>query len=143
MKLDDLPSGYTVFIDANIFISAAIDIGPDGEHSRAVLSTIENGILEGYSCILTIDEVYYKIFKLRSKNDAQEACRALLTMRGLHFTDASTRVVERALDLMQDTDLLPRDAIHLASMESSGITTIISADSDFDRIKGIKREIPS
>jgi len=36
-------------------------------------------------------------------------------------------------------ELRPSDALHLAAMEKSGISSIVSEDEDFDRVEGIKR----
>jgi len=43
------------------------------------------------------------------------------------------------MQLFQETTLDPRDALHLASMYESNITSIISEDSDFNKIREITR----
>ena len=45
--------------------------------------------------------------------------------------------IRLAIDLFQThqvTGLKPRDAIHAATMQNNGITRLISADADFDRL---------
>ncbi|MEK6973865.1 MAG: type II toxin-antitoxin system VapC family toxin [Nanoarchaeota archaeon] len=43
------------------------------------------------------------------------------------------------MDFIEKYGLKPRDAFHLAIMENFNIKEIVSDDSDFDKIKGIKR----
>ena len=38
-----------------------------------------------------------------------------------------------------DYDVKPSDAIHLATMDKLGITSIVSEDAELDAVKGIKR----
>ena len=45
----------------------------------------------------------------------------------------------RALDFMEKHRLKPRDAFHVALMEHFGEREIVSDDTDFDRVPGIKR----
>jgi predicted nucleic acid-binding protein len=49
------------------------------------------------------------------------------------------------LDLFQAhqaTSLKPRDAIHAATMQNNGITRLISADADFNRLSSVIRVDP-
>jgi predicted nucleic acid-binding protein len=50
-----------------------------------------------------------------------------------------------AIDLFQvhqATGLKPRDAIHAATMQNNGITRLISADADFNRLSSVIRVDP-
>ena len=47
-----------------------------------------------------------------------------------------------ACDLIERHKDLPRDAVHAATMRNNGLETIISADTHFDRIPGIRRADP-
>jgi hypothetical protein len=38
-----------------------------------------------------------------------------------------------------ESDIKPSDAIHLATMDKAGITSIISEDKELDKVKGINR----
>ena len=56
------------------------------------------------------------------------------------FVDAYRGMnVSQAIEIYKKNKLDPRDAIHLAAMQSKKIKTIYSSDSDFDKIKEIKR----
>ncbi|HDM24103.1 PIN domain nuclease [archaeon] len=44
-----------------------------------------------------------------------------------------------ATKLMTEYDLKPSDALHISAMISSNITTIVSEDREFDRVKTIRR----
>ena len=128
------------YIDANVFIAAALENDAQAQRAREILRDIQSGKLDGYSSVLSIDEVFYKIMKVKSREQAIEACESLLSMRGLHFIDATKQVLIQAMRLLDHSHLLPRDAIHVASMRAVGASRIISADADFDEVEGIKRE---
>jgi predicted nucleic acid-binding protein len=55
-------------------------------------------------------------------------------------TDRS--VTRRALDLMSDPGLSPRDAFHAAHALDSGCPAIVSSDPDYDRLDMIQRLAP-
>jgi len=42
-------------------------------------------------------------------------------------------------DILENTNIEPRDALHIACMLNNGLSTILSEDKDFDRIKNVKR----
>jgi len=44
-----------------------------------------------------------------------------------------------ALDFIENYNLKPRDAFHMAIMKELNLTSIVSDDIDFDRVKKIKR----
>jgi hypothetical protein len=52
-------------------------------------------------------------------------------------------VVAKMLDLMDDSRLRGRDAVHAATAVLAGFTTIVSADRDFDGVPGLRRLDPS
>ena len=51
----------------------------------------------------------------------------------------SPEKIQRALEIMENNNVGPRDAIHISSALSQGINEIISLDKDFDKVKEIKR----
>jgi predicted nucleic acid-binding protein len=55
-------------------------------------------------------------------------------------TDRS--VTRRAIDLMSDPGLSPRDAFHAAHALDSGCPVIVSSDPDYDRMDAIQRLAP-
>ncbi len=64
---------------------------------------------------------------------------AFLAMPNMRFMDVDDGVIWKALELIREYKLLPRDGIHAATAFNAGAERIYSEDGDFDRIKGLKR----
>ena len=58
----------------------------------------------------------------------------------MRFIDVNDGVIWKALELIREYQLLPRDAIHAATAFIAGAESIFSEDMDFDRIRGLKRK---
>ncbi|MGC9104435.1 MAG: type II toxin-antitoxin system VapC family toxin [Candidatus Methanodesulfokora sp.] len=54
------------------------------------------------------------------------------------LVDVGEEEYNHAVEAMKE-GLRPSDAIHIGAMRSNGVELIVSEDSDFDRVKGIKR----
>jgi predicted nucleic acid-binding protein len=84
----------------------------------------------------------------------QEPCARVLTRIATVelVATTSTEVVQEVVHVLrrkgrydlavQDPSLLTREAVHAGTMQSHGITRIITADQHFDRIEGIVRVAP-
>lgn len=125
------------YIDANVFIYAAIGEGPTGDRARTTLRRS----LDAGACTsaLTIDEVLWVV--LKQLGDRKAACQKI---RELLHLDLAIHPVERrdataAIDHVEE-GLDPRDAIHAAVALRRECTVIVSADSDFAGIAGIRHE---
>ncbi|MGA1822956.1 MAG: type II toxin-antitoxin system VapC family toxin [Thermoplasmatota archaeon] len=127
-----------MYIDSNIFIFAALDRSDLGDNCRKILDMIQNGDLTCASSYLTIDEVIWIIKKKLGKEKAVKIANAALSLP-VRWIDVDREIIHRMIDHFGDQDLDPRDCLHLSSMRSSGINTILSEDQDFDTVKGIRR----
>lgn len=127
-----------MYIDSNIFIFAAIDSGILGENCRKILDMIESDEIQAASSFLVLDEVIWVIKKNIGKEDSIKISKAALSLP-IKWMDVSRSIIIETIDSFQKYNLDPRDCLHLASMKNSGITTIISEDSDFDKVKSVKR----
>jgi predicted nucleic acid-binding protein len=61
---------------------------------------------------------------------------------GFDFASTDRTVTRRAVDLMVDPGLAPRDAFHAAHALDSGCSLIVSSDPDYDRLEAIRRLAP-
>lgn len=61
-------------------------------------------------------------------------------MPNMRFIEVSDSVIWRALELIREYKLLPRDGIHAATAFIAGADSIYSEDVDFDRIRRLKRK---
>src|SRR5262249_54606591 len=62
---------------------------------------------------------------------------------GLHVLALSAPLVLAAANYSQQFELLTGDALIVAVMRQHGLTTLASADTDFDRVPGLTRYTPA
>ena len=127
-----------LYIDSNIFIFAAINQDEYGEKCRRIIELIEENRISCAASYLIIDEVIWVLKKKIGKKDAIKITRAILSLpiKWLNIDEPS---IMRMINIIENTDIDPRDALHVACMMNNGLSTILSEDKDFDRIKNIKR----
>ncbi|MEM3154315.1 MAG: type II toxin-antitoxin system VapC family toxin [Candidatus Woesearchaeota archaeon] len=129
-----------IYIDSNVFATAALDQGALGQKARRIIDAIETGKLLACTSALTVGEVMWAVKKIGGKEQAIATARTILALRNLDVCDASHSVISEAVDIFSHSELHPRDAIHYATMRSRGIKTMISNDANFDKIKEITRK---
>lgn len=127
-----------MYIDSNIFIFAALDRTELGDNCRRVLEMIQNNDLTCASSYLTIDEVIWVLKKKLGKENAVRIAKASMSLP-VRWIDIDRAIMSRMIEQFSDHNLDLRDSLHLSSMKSAGINTILSEDGDFDNVKGIKR----
>ena len=128
-----------IYLDANIFLNAILYEDEKAESCKKIISQIMNNELQGYTSLLTWDEVFYTIQKLSGRNLAIREGRKLLKFPNVIFLDVSIGIILKAQELTEKYSIYPRDSIHLSSMLINNIEDLASDDSDFDKIKEIKR----
>lgn len=128
----------TFLVDANVIVYAAIP-SRYREPCLQVLAAIAAGKADGKVSTSVFEEVWHLELSGRVgpiRGLAERAYRAFTPL--LPVTDD---IVARALRL--DTRRLgSNDRIHLATALANGIDTIVSADSDFDHVRAIRRVDP-
>ena len=128
------------YFDSNLVIYAMLDETETGEWARELLERVQNEEMPACTSFLTFDEVFYKVNKVKSSGIAIKNLEAFLAMPNMRFIDVNDGVIWKALELIREYRLLPRDAIHAASAFIAGAETIFSEDTDFDNILGLKRK---
>ena len=127
------------YIDSNIFIFAYSDYSNIGVICRKILHMIINSKITSFTSILTFDEIFYKITKLKDRETALIIIESFLNLKNLNFIEVNLNTINYSLSLLKNYNLKPRDAIHLACALNKNIKNIISNDKDFDNVKEIKR----
>ena len=127
-----------MYIDSNIFIFASIDKGKLGENSRAIIKLINEQKISCAASFLILDEVMWILKKIVGRGDAIKIAKAMLSMP-IKWIEVDKSVVIKMINIFEKTKLDPRDAIHIASMKTLGLSSIVSEDNDFDKVDGIKR----
>jgi hypothetical protein len=127
------------FVDANVFIYVLVKSPKkDYETSKRILKRIENGE-ETATSLAVIQEVVDWLEYNNRKKEVRSfltAVNSYLTMNKLNTTwdDLLT-----ALDDMDEHKIDFVDALTLQTMKKNKINEIYSNDTDFDRVKWIKR----
>lgn len=130
-----------VYLDANIFIFPVICEDLRAQKSIALLKKVVLGELSAVTSSLTLDEVTWALLKFtRDRNLSIAEALKILTFNNLQIMPVDQHIMYDAFQLMKKySSLKPRDAIHLSVALHSHATAFISDDSDFDKIKEIKR----
>jgi len=127
-----------MYVDSNIFIFAAMDTGKIGEDCRKIVHLINSNQTAFTASFLVVDEVIWVLKKNVGKEDAIKITKAMLSLP-IKWINVHRSIIIQMINIHESTILDPRDAIHLSSMKEFGVSTIVSEDKDFDRIKGIER----
>ncbi len=127
-----------LYLDANVFVYAAINTEEVGKKARTLLQKIQQGEEQAATSALTFDEVFWSI-KKRKPELASETCQALLNFPNLEIIPADRELVLSALKIINECNLAPRDALHAATAIAAKASCIISTDPHFDKIKELKR----
>ena len=128
----------TFLVDANVIVYAAIP-SEYREPCLAILAAIAAGKADGKVSTAVFEEVWHLELSGRVgpiRGLAERAYRAFTPL--LPVTDD---IVARAIRL-DAKRLGSNDRIHVATALANGIDTIVSADSDFDRVRAIRRVDP-
>jgi len=128
-----------IYLDTNIFIYPISGTGIKSESCINILSKVFKGELEAATSILTWDEFQYSLRKIIGKEKAIEESSIFLKSPNLKFIKADSEIISKAQELTEKYTLKPRDAIHAATAIINKIPKIVSDDSDFDKVKEIKR----
>lgn len=132
-----------VFLDSNVFLYATGGEHPHRDPCREILQAAEEGRFRGIVSVEVAQEVIH--VHLRRTGDRGEAIRlGQLIHASFDTLPVEPEDIELALQILgQERRLTVRDSIHVATMRNHVITTIVTADRDFDDLDGIERVEPS
>lgn len=157
-----IPAGKTVFLDANIFLYEVFDHPNFGDGSYRILKDVEEGILNGVTSTLVLDEVLFKMILMEASNKFQISLKdtasflkknpkkipllenswkdiqRIQRIENLTIEGITPKIFESSVEIAKTNMLLMHDASHLAVMQSIGVIDIATNDAELDRIKGIK-----
>lgn len=130
-----------VYLDANVFVFAALEAGELGNAARHILANLPK--VKAKTCCLTLDELAWAVMHRSNIRTAVEACRAALALPGLDIVSVEYADVWRMTREMEEFGLRPRGALHLAVMRRLGEKSLISDDLHFDKtnVKRISIEV--
>ena len=127
------------YLDANFFIFALLDQTKKGEKAREIQKEIIEGKNFAITSPLAMDEVIWVLLKNNKQHLIRKTIEDIYSTPNLNVREVSPLIPLTALEFMEKYKLKPRDAFHAAIMENFRIREIVSDDSDFDKVKEIKR----
>jgi predicted nucleic acid-binding protein len=165
MTFADIPSGLSLFIDANILVyhfAAEPLLGP---HCRQLLDRVNRRDVQGFTSTDVLSDVAHRLMTLeamqrfgwplagiaaRLRNhpdhiqqltDFRTAIEEILKSE-IQIISIRPRLLAVAAALSQQFGLLSGDALIVAVMREHGLTNLASHDADFDRAAGLTRYSP-
>lgn len=137
MRSDDVPRVHRAFVDSNIFVYAAQAHPKFGPACRKIIEDIESMEIEAVTSVLNVAEVAEVIDRNVGRKAAVEVLELLLSLP----MDIEEVVKEHEIDALSVFSASAAnyfDTVFLAVMKEKFIDTIITNDSHFDGIKGIR-----
>ena len=128
----------TFFVDANVIVCAATE-GPYREPCGRVLDAIASGTASGRTSPAVLEEVWHVERSGRAGNLHGLTERAYTVFTPL--LDVTDEAFRLALALHADR-LGPADRLHVGTCRTHGLDTIVSADSAFSGLRGLRRVDP-
>jgi hypothetical protein len=117
-------------------------VGAAHPNKVASQQLLERAIADGERLVTdagVLQEILHRYVAIARRDAIQPAFDALLNAVDEVFA-VEQRDVERAKDLVQGSPgLSARDAIHVALMERNEVSRILSFDTGFDQVPGIRR----
>jgi predicted nucleic acid-binding protein len=166
MIFSALPSGESVFVDANPFVYHFSPHPVLGPACNQLLKRIEQKDLHAFTSAHVLSEVAHRLMtfeaitrfgwspgkltlRLRQNPAAvqqlvhfRQAIEEIVQL-GIPVLPISGALVVQAAPLSQQTGLLSNDALIVAVMQANGLTNLASGDADFDRVPGLTRYAPA
>jgi predicted nucleic acid-binding protein len=165
MTFAAIPTGISVFLDANVFVYSYSGDATFGAASTDLLERVELRDLEGYISTHFFSEVARRLMTLEAcqafgwsyagiarqlrrhpaqLKKLQEFRKALddIVAIGIHILPVHAQNVLLVGDLSLQHGLLSSDALVAAIMQTNGLTHLASNDADFDHVHGVIRYAP-
>lgn len=125
---------HRLLVDTSIFAYALGGEHPAREPCREFLASAAREGVELHASVEMIQELVVHRMRRVGRETAVEQARMAADGVVLHPFDEQT--LGRALTLIATSSIGGRDAVHVATAQLAGITTIVSPDSDYDAVIG-------
>jgi predicted nucleic acid-binding protein len=166
MTFDQIPPGATLFLDANSLVYHFTTDPQYGPACTSLAKRLEQRLLTGFVSphvladvvhrIMTIEAIAVKGWpkagiaaRLRKHHNEipklllYEQVMASVAPLGLQVIPATQPLLEAAVLICKQRELLIGDALIVAAMQANGLTNLATNDTDFDRVPGITRYAPA
>lgn len=130
-----------IFVDSNIPMYL---VGQTHPHKDTARQLVEKCIAVNERLVTDVEvlqEILHRFTAIRRKDAIQPAFDVLLGIVDEIFT-VELEDIAQAKDRLAITEQLSaRDALHIAIMHRYGVTKILTFDTDFDSVSGIRRVV--
>jgi len=130
-----------VYIDSNIFFYAKILDTQYGESCTKIIEDITKAKLKAAVSTLVVLEVANALRKYGITDAVKDEIDAICSL-GMMLGPMDDVIIRWAGDIYHRVGISPYDCVHAATMRKLGVTEILSADKDFDKISEIRRVDP-
>jgi predicted nucleic acid-binding protein len=99
---------------------------------------MEEGKFKCITNILAIDEIIWKIRKEVVFSSAIMVGKSYVRAPNLEIVEVTSKIIKEVFNFIEKYQLKLRDAIHVVSMLENDVSTMITEDPDFKKVKEIK-----
>lgn len=165
MRLDEIESGATVFIDANIFVYHFSEGSAFNKSCADFLLKIENAEIHGITSAVTVLEAAHRLMMVEASTSLNVETKNLpkylkqhpdiakqllkhlsipriIAAMNIEIIPVTGLLVENSQTNKTKHGFLSNDALAVTVMEELGITALASNDFDFSRVEWIKLYTP-
>jgi uncharacterized protein len=128
------------FVDTVVLAYSVGEDHPDRQACRDLLQAASTGSIELHASVEAVQEFLFHRLRRGERSSATAMARRMAALCVLHPFDRG--VATRMIDLVESTSLQGRDAVHVATAQLAGFTSIVSVDRDFDAAPGLSRLTP-
>jgi predicted nucleic acid-binding protein len=166
MTFQDLPTGCSVVLDANILVYHFEPHPHLGAPCTDLIERIENQTIRGFVSVHVLTDAAHRLMTLeacstfgwpfagiarRLRADPTRIAslkrfrRAIqeTTRLGIQVLPIGPDLPDAAAEISQQCGLLSSDALVVVVMQRHGLTMLASNDADFDRVSAIQRFAPA
>ncbi len=163
MRLDRVPAGTPIFLDANIFIYHFTGVS---RQSTALLSRCEAGQVRGITGVHILAEVGHRLMAIeavrkglvapgnvagklrahpeivRALTDYQADLDTMLAI-GIQVLSLGPDDFVASADIRRTTGLLTNDSLSVAMLRRERLGALATSDPDFQRVPGLRTYLPT
>src|SRR5437899_3896012 len=165
MTFTDIPAGASIFLDANTLIYHFTNDPKYGRACTQLVKQVELQQLHGFTSAHVLGDVAHRLMTLEAVNlpgwtypgiaarlrkhhaeipklSVFRQAIARIPLLGIQVLPITFVLVQSATLLSQQYELLTGDTLIVAAMHNHGLSSVATADADFDRVPGITRYAP-